>query len=698
MSLSTEPPIFDSPTLQRNGESQQKQIEKIEEMPEELIFYIFTFLEMKDLGTAAQVNKLFLSIVDNCKLILTGNAKGDTWKEQYLWVAEAKIHKDRKLVASSVAISLFNKGKQRKALRGLIKEGNLENNPKAIVAFIKNPGTKPLSRRAIGDYLCKKENSEVLEEYLKTFDFTGLDIVDGLRLLILYLELPVVQKIGHLMESFGKHYYKQNPDVHFAGPASVSNLGFSIYLIWYSPSSMKRKIPLPLKKFVDNNKGINGGKDFSMEYLENVYDRAIHSGLTIDDEKKFFPVVRAGWLNKQGMDLLKMWKKRWFLLCQRTLWYFKKPGDPVIGSISLENILIMRVKGKKTTFKLSSAIGNIIKSGKNHSQTEVCFLSADTEEESESWVNHIIDCSHEGSVFQEGNQISKKEQKAILKNAKMKGKQDEKKKKPVEQDSKAQFPNNPEDHHEPTPYFGVPLETILEREGRTVPFFVERAMEYIGVTSLEEEGILRVSGSISEINKLREEVEAGKNIDNLFDGSIKWDPNAVAGLLKSFFRELPEPLFSKELNDKATLLLSFGDGSDVLEDIRGIVQSLSPANFELFKLLVYFLMQVVAHADKNKMNLNNLLRVMTPTVHCVPGLVSIAMDNYDFIFYQDIETPSENSTNFSPDHSKESSFFSSDSKVEQNGAEPQQSPEKRKSQEDSVIEEESSTNSPDKIE
>jgi len=166
---------------------------------------------------------------------------------------------------------------------------------------------------------------------------------------------------------------------------------------------------------------------------------------------------------------------------------------------------------------------------------------------------------------------------------------------------------------------------------------VEKAIEFLSTTALEEEGLLRLSGSVAEINRLREEIESGKPITKIFNGSTRWDPNAVAGLLKSFLRELPEPIISKEVNEGATVLLSYGGGEEVMSEIRSIIHSLPTPNFELFKLIVWFLLQVAANSEKTKMNANNLLRVITPTLRCIPGFISLPMDYYDYFFGENEE-------------------------------------------------------------
>lgn len=60
---------------------------------------------------------------------------------------------------------------------------------------------------------------------------------------------------------------------------------------------------------------------------------------------------------------------------------------------------------------------------------------------------------------------------------------------------------------------------------------------------LEEEGLFRIPGSTSEVKRLKSGFEAG--IHDLTD-RVR-DPHAVAGTLKSYLRELPDPLLTHAL-------------------------------------------------------------------------------------------------------------------------------------------------------
>ena len=91
------------------------------------------------------------------------------------------------------------------------------------------------------------------------------------------------------------------------------------------------------RKFTDNlvKVNINSNKGLPPIYLENVYERVLHTGLlatlpeitTKSTFDYFCFIVKSGWMSKQGMDLLKMWKKRWFILTNdKQLHYYRKPA------------------------------------------------------------------------------------------------------------------------------------------------------------------------------------------------------------------------------------------------------------------------------------------------------------------------------------------------------------------------------------
>ena len=48
------------------------------------------------------------------------------------------------------------------------------------------------------------------------------------------------------------------------------------------------------------------------------------------------PVAISGWLYKQGSEGLKVWRKRWFVLSEYCLFYYKGPEEEkILGSVLL---------------------------------------------------------------------------------------------------------------------------------------------------------------------------------------------------------------------------------------------------------------------------------------------------------------------------------------------------------------------------
>ena len=90
--------------------------------------------------------------------------------------------------------------------------------------------------------------------------------------------------------------------------------------------------------------------------------------------------------------------------------------------------------------------------------------------------------------------------------------------------------------------FGVSLQDHLKATEREVSVVIESCVAFL-LSFLEEEGLFRIPGSLAEVKRLKSGFEAGLN--ELTD-RVR-DPHAVAGTLKSYLRELPEPLLTHSM-------------------------------------------------------------------------------------------------------------------------------------------------------
>ncbi|XP_062415921.1 pleckstrin homology domain-containing family A member 4 isoform X6 [Pungitius pungitius] len=95
------------------------------------------------------------------------------------------------------------------------------------------------------------------------------------------------------------------------------------------------------------------------------------------------PVVIRGWLNKKDSSGLKLWKRRWFVLSNYCLFYYKDSREEsVLGSIPLPSYKILfctprECKSRKFTFKVV------------HQGMRSYFFSADTQEDMLGWVRAL---------------------------------------------------------------------------------------------------------------------------------------------------------------------------------------------------------------------------------------------------------------------------------------------------------------------
>ncbi|XP_034978656.2 pleckstrin homology domain-containing family A member 6 isoform X13 [Zootoca vivipara] len=111
-------------------------------------------------------------------------------------------------------------------------------------------------------------------------------------------------------------------------------------------------------------------------------------------------VTKSGWLFKQASSGVKQWNKRWFVLVDRCLFYYKdEKEESILGSIPLLSFRVAAVQpsdniSRKYTFKVTvcwmeETPGNNKKSlspQAEHAGIRTYFFSAENNEEQESWI------------------------------------------------------------------------------------------------------------------------------------------------------------------------------------------------------------------------------------------------------------------------------------------------------------------------
>ncbi|XP_075052169.1 pleckstrin homology domain-containing family A member 6 isoform X5 [Mixophyes fleayi] len=119
-------------------------------------------------------------------------------------------------------------------------------------------------------------------------------------------------------------------------------------------------------------------------------------------------VTKTGWLYKQASSGVKQWNKRWFVLVDRCLFYYKdEKEEGILGSIPLLSFRIAPVQpsdniSRKYTFKVTvcwvgdEAFHNEAQMSRQaeHAGIRTYYFSAESREEQESWVRVMGEASH----------------------------------------------------------------------------------------------------------------------------------------------------------------------------------------------------------------------------------------------------------------------------------------------------------------
>ncbi|XP_024132036.1 PH_BCR_vertebrate and RhoGAP_Bcr domain-containing protein [Oryzias melastigma] len=160
--------------------------------------------------------------------------------------------------------------------------------------------------------------------------------------------------------------------------------------------------------------------------------------------------------------------------------------------------------------------------------------------------------------------------------------------------------------------FGVKINAVTKRERSKVPLIVRQCVEEIERRGMDEVGIYRVSGVATDIQALKAAFDSNNK-----DVSVmmrEMDVNAIAGTLKLYFRELPEPLFTDELYPNFAGGIALSDSVAKESCMLNLLLSLPEPNLVTFLFLLDHLKRVAENECINKMSLHNLATVFGPTL------------------------------------------------------------------------------------
>ncbi|XP_027144965.1 rho GTPase-activating protein 17a isoform X5 [Larimichthys crocea] len=200
------------------------------------------------------------------------------------------------------------------------------------------------------------------------------------------------------------------------------------------------------------------------------------------------------------------------------------------------------------------------------------------------------------------------------------------------------------------PAFGTGLDEHLKRSGREIALPLEACVMMLLETGMKEEGLFRIAAGASKLKKLKAALDCSTSqLEEFYS-----DPHAVAGALKSYLRELPEPLMSYQLYDEWIQASSVSDPDKRLQALWVVCDKLPKNNKTNLRYLVKFLSKLAQDSEVNKMTPSNIAIVLGPnlmwaktegslaemaaatSVHVV-AIVEPIIQHADWFFPEDVE-------------------------------------------------------------
>ncbi|KAM6963698.1 SH3 domain-binding protein 1 [Tautogolabrus adspersus] len=158
--------------------------------------------------------------------------------------------------------------------------------------------------------------------------------------------------------------------------------------------------------------------------------------------------------------------------------------------------------------------------------------------------------------------------------------------------------------------YGEPLLAHLSLSEREIAAPIEECIHMLLRTGMREEGLFRLAAAASVVKRLKSCLDQ-ETVDH---SEFSMDPHAVAGALKCYLRELPEPLLTSELYNDWFKAAGEKDLTEKLEQFRILLKKLPPENYNNLRYLVQFLSLLSEHQAVNKMTPSNIAIVLGPNL------------------------------------------------------------------------------------
>nr|XP_027203786.1 rho GTPase-activating protein 1-like [Dermatophagoides pteronyssinus] len=179
-----------------------------------------------------------------------------------------------------------------------------------------------------------------------------------------------------------------------------------------------------------------------------------------------------------------------------------------------------------------------------------------------------------------------------------------------------------------TQQFRVALDVLIEQNGGDpIPRTIRTCVKFLEQdSSLDVEGVFRRSAKVNIVKNVQQSFNLGENVnfESLIantEMSLESTVHVAAVIVKSFLRELPEPLLTFQLYEDIINFQQISGGpspeqrQEKLSFAKNLVLNRLPEpNYQLLKYIIEFLVKVMDHSEFNKMTASNLAIVFGPNL------------------------------------------------------------------------------------
>ena len=217
------------------------------------------------------------------------------------------------------------------AAQGIISD---PNDPHAVTNFLK--GTTHIDKKVLGDFISRRSNDAILDAFMNLFDFSGLRLDEALRQLLNTFRLPgESQLIERIVTAFAERYFAAAEPKEIADKDAVFVLTYAIIMLntdLYNPN-VKNTNRMTINDFSRNLRDVNGGGNFSPEYLQEIYDAIKSREIVLPEEHDNKHAFEHAWKEL----LVKVQTAEDLVICETNIYdsdMFAATWRPIIATLN----------------------------------------------------------------------------------------------------------------------------------------------------------------------------------------------------------------------------------------------------------------------------------------------------------------------------------------------------------------------------